>query len=74
MNKLEYDDIPRDIIEQSNLLIRLHLIHCGVDMDDPETALKFTLGLSGLSREIAKRTIDRHEDNIRYKRYKRYKK
>ena len=71
MNKLKYEEIPKDIIDEINLLIRIHLRSCGVDMDEPETALRFILGITDLSREIAKRTIDRHEDNIRYKRYKK---
>ena len=71
MNKIPYEHIPTEMVDEIRLLIRIHLSSCGVDMNDQETDLRFTLGMTGLAKDIACRIIDKHEDNIRYKRYKK---
>ena len=71
MNKIPYEHIPTDMVDEIKLLIHLHLKACGVNMDDPLTNFQFTLGMTGLGRDIACRVIGKHEDNVRYKRYKK---
>ena len=71
MNKIPYEHIPTNMVDEIRLLVTLHLKSCGVNMEDPETNFQYTLGMTGLSRDIACRIIGKHEDNIRYKRYKK---